>query len=173
MLGLAMMGRRSELVALSLDDVRETAEGLEITVRMSKTDQDAEGAEVALPYGQHPETCPVRVVRAWRDALAEQGITSGRLLRSMTRHGRVGASMSTDAVADVVRERAVAAGLPHARDYSAHSLRAGGATSAYKAGAPVSVIAAHGRWAEGSPVVLGYVRAVDRWKDNPMRRVGL
>jgi hypothetical protein len=44
---------------------------------------------------------------------------------------------------------------------------------AYPAGAPVSVIARHGRWAEGSPVVLRYIRAVDRWRDNAMRNVGL
>jgi site-specific recombinase XerD len=172
-LGLAMMGRRSELVALDLDDVRETDDGLEVLVRASKTDQDAEGVEVAIPYGQHADTCPVRLVRAWRSALAERGITSGRLLRSVNRHGQPGTAMSSDAVADVVRERATAAGLPNAEDYSAHSLRAGGATSAYKAGAPISVIAAHGRWAEGSPVVLGYVRATDRWRDNPIRGVGL
>lgn len=172
-LGLAMMGRRSELVALNLEDIRETADGLEILIRASKTDQDAEGAEVAIPFGQHAATCPVRVIRAWREALAERGITTGRLLRSLTRHGHLRDRMSTDAVADVVRARAVAAKLPNAEEYSAHSLRAGGATSAYKAGAPVSVIAAHGRWAEGSPVVLGYVRATDRWRDNPMKGVGL
>lgn len=172
-LGLALMGRRSELVALDLDDVRETPEGLEILIRASKTDQDAEGVEVAIPFGQHADTCPVRLMRAWRAALAERGITTGRLLRSVNRHGHPGVRISTDAVEDIVRESAQAAGLDHAEDYSAHSLRAGGATSAYKAGAPVSVIAAHGRWAEGSPVVLGYVRAVDRWRDNPMRGVGL
>jgi hypothetical protein len=36
-----------------------------------------------------------------------------------------------------------------------------------------STIAAHGRWAPTSPVVLGYIRAVDRWADNPMHGVGL
>ncbi len=46
---------------------------------------------------------------------------------------------------------------------------AGGATAAYRAGAPVSTIAAHGRWAPTSPVVLGYIRAVDRWADSPLR----
>lgn len=172
-IGLALMGRRSELVALDLDDVRETEDGLLILIRASKTDQDAEGIEIAIPYGQHADTCPVRVVRAWRNALAEQGITSGRLVRSITRHGHLGESLSVDAVTDVVADRAVAAGLPNAAVYSAHSLRAGGATSAAKAGVPVSVIAAHGRWAEGSPVVLSYIRSVDRWRDNAMRGVGL
>jgi site-specific recombinase XerD len=172
-LGLAMMGRRSELADLELDDVRETDDGVEVLVRMSKTDQDAHGAVVAAPYGQHPDTCPVRTMRAWRKHLDERDVTSGRLFRSVNRHGHLGAAMSTEAVSDVVRERAEAAGLPHAGSYSAHSLRAGGATAAYKAGAPVSSITAHGRWVEGSPVVLGYVRATDRWRDNPMLGVGL
>ena len=39
-LGLALMGRRSELVALELDDVTETPDGLEVLIRASKTDQD-------------------------------------------------------------------------------------------------------------------------------------
>lgn len=172
-LGLALMGRRSELVALHLDDVTETADGLEVLIRASKTDQDALGAVVAIPHGQHPDTDPVRLVRAWRELLARHGVTSGRLLRSVTRHGRIGASLSGDAVSDVVAGAAARAGLPDARRYSAHSLRAGGATSAYKAGTPVSVIATHGRWVPSSPVVLSYVRAVDRWRDNALRGIGL
>lgn len=172
-LGLAMMGRRSELASLRLSDVTETDDGLEVLVRASKTDQDARGAIVAVPCGSHPGTDPVRLVRAWREALAEHGITDGYLLRSINRHGSPRAALSADAISDVVRSAAIRAELPEADRYSAHSLRAGGATAAYKAGAPVSVIAAHGRWSPGSPVVLSYVRSVDRWKDNPMRGIGL
>ena len=36
-LGLALMGRRSELVALDVDDVTETPDGLEVLIRASKT----------------------------------------------------------------------------------------------------------------------------------------
>lgn len=172
-LGLAMMARRSELAALRLDDLAETADGLEVHIRRSKRDQDAHGATVAVPRGTHPDTDPVRLLAAWRAVLAEHGITDGALLRSVTRHGRIGQRLSDAAISNAVRGAAVRAGLPHADTYSAHSLRAGGATSAYRAGAPVSSIAAHGRWAPNSPVVLGYIRAVDRWKDNPMRSVGL
>lgn len=172
-LGFAMMGRRSELAALTLDDVRETPDGLVVSVRMSKTDQDAVGEDVAIPHGQHAATDPVRLLAAWRQLLAEQGITSGRLLRGVDRHGRIGESISVDGINRAVRAAAVRAELPNAETYTAHSLRAGGATASYKAGAAVSVIAKHGRWADGSPVVLGYIRAVDKWKDNPMTGVGL
>ena len=172
-LGLAMMGRRSEMAALNLSDVVETDDGLEVFVGRSKRDQDAKGAVVAVPRGSPPDTDPVRLLARWRAVLAEQGVTSGRLLRSMTRHGRIGERLSPAAINDIVQRAAARAELPHAADYTAHSLRTGGATSAYRAGAPVSSIARHGRWAPNSPVVLGYIRSVDRWRDNPMRAVGL
>ncbi len=172
-LGLALMGRRSELIALGFDDVAETNEGLEVRIRTSKTDKDSRGEVVALPRGTHPLTDPVACWRDWLAILAAEGITSGRLLRSIDRHGNIGASLGGKAVNDIVRQLAKDAGVPGADAYTAHSLRAGGATVAYAAGAPVSVIAKHGRWAQNSPVVLGYIRAVDRWKDNAMRNVGL
>lgn len=172
-LGLAMMGRRSEIVGLMLNDVSETEQGIEVLIRQSKTDKDAKGETVAIPFGQHLDTCPVRVVRAWRERLAGLGVTDGKLVRSCSRHGKVGRSLTGDSVNGIVRKRARLAGMDNAGDYSAHSLRSGGATAAYRAGAPVSAIAEHGRWNDKSPVVLGYIRAVDKWKDNPMRGIGL
>ncbi|HEV3170829.1 MAG TPA: tyrosine-type recombinase/integrase [Actinocrinis sp.] len=172
-LGFTLMGRRSELAALRIEDVSETDDGLMILIRSSKTDQDAIGAEIAIPRGVHSATDPVRVVRRYLDALADHGITSGPLLRSVDRHGNLGASISPDGIGRAVRAAAERACLPGAELYSAHGLRAGGATSAYKAGAPVSAIAAQGRWSERSTAVLGYIRAVDKWTDNPMRGVGL
>lgn len=168
-LGFALMGRRSELAALDLADVVETDDGLLVRIAKSKTDQDAQGAEVAIVRGQHKDTDPVRLLRAWRAVLAERGITAGRLLRSVDRHGRIGEGLSGDGINRIVRAAAIRAKLPNAETYTAHSLRAGGATAAYKGGAPVADIAAHGRWAPNSPVVLGYIRAVDKWTDNPMR----
>jgi site-specific recombinase XerD len=172
-LGFALMARRSELVALTLDDVREVDEGLVVTIRKSKTDRDARGAEVAIPYGTRPDTCPVRVIRAWRDRLAEDGITSGPFLRSVDRHGRIGDSLSGDGLRRIVKAAAERAGLWGAEGYTSHSLRAGGATSAAKAGAHAAAIAAHGRWSPTSPVVHTYIRTVDRWRENPLSSVGL
>jgi len=118
------MGGRSELVALEISDVTETPEGLEVLIRASKTDQEALGAVVAIPkHGQHVGTDPVRLVRAWLARLTEHGIPSGRVLRSVTRHGLIGGNLSTDAIGDVVQVAAVGAELPEAQRYSAHSLR--------------------------------------------------
>ncbi|MFI9552353.1 tyrosine-type recombinase/integrase [Nonomuraea endophytica] len=182
-LGFALMGRRSELAALDIADLTATGDGLEIAIRRSKTDQDAVGEVVPLPYGSHPQTCPVRILRAWLAALDEHGVTEGPLLRAVDRHGRLSGTpgatmrgtgrMSGDGLNKIVRRAADKAGLKDAHTYTAHSLRAGGATAAAKAGASVSAIARHGRWSEKSPVVHGYIRAADKWRDNPMRDVGL
>lgn len=172
-LGLALMGRRSELVALTRDDVREVADGLEVTIRTSKTDKDSAGETIAIPRGSHPLTDPVAAWRDWLTVLDRAGQPAGRLLRRINRHGTIGPSLGADAVNVLVRDLAVRANVPYADTVTAHSLRAGGATVAYAAGVPVAVIAKHGRWAPASPVVLRYIRAVDRWRDNAMRNVGL
>jgi len=183
LLGFALMARRSELAGLDIADVQPGQEGLDVTIKMSKTDQEAKGQEVPVLTGQHPETCPVRATQAWITLLAERGITSGPLFRPVDRHGRIGNEpeaagkprdrLAGRAVAEIVRRHALAAGLKDASKYKGHSLRSGGASAAYATGAPVSGIAGHGRWAENSPVVLGYVRQVDKWKNHPMREVGL
>jgi integrase len=171
--GFAMMARRSELAALRIGDVTEDEDGLTILVRSSKTDQASVGTEVHIPAGVHSDTDPLRVVRRYLAALAEDGITGGRLFRSVDRHGRPGASISPDGINKAVREGARRAGLEGADLFSAHGLRAGGATSAYRAGAPVSAITTQGRWSERSTTVLGYIRVEDQRRNNPMRGIGL
>jgi integrase len=172
-LGFAMMARRSEVAALNISDVAFTENGLEILIRSSKTDQSAKGAVVKIPKGTRKTTNPVRVVRAWLDALERQGITEGRLLRAVDRHGKARGSISPDGVNRIVRGAAERAQLENAAKFTAHSLRAGGATAAWKGGAPVSQIAKHGRWAPDSPTVHRYIRAEDDWTDNAMNGVDL
>ncbi|MDP9358459.1 MAG: site-specific integrase [Chloroflexota bacterium] len=169
-LGVSAMLRRSELAALTWADVTVTEDGLEVRVRASKTDQAGAGTVVAVPRGRRPGTCPVRVLEAYRAMLGED---TGPLLRRLSKGGRPLGPLSGDAVNDVVRAAAVRAGLHNAERITAHSLRASGATAAYKSGAAVSTIASHGRWAPGSPTVFSYVRAADRWSDNAMAAVDL
>jgi integrase len=183
LLGFGLMARRSELAGLDIADVQPGKEGLDVFIKRSKTDQDAKGREVPVLTGAHPETCPVRATQEWITFLAGRGVTEGALFRPVDRHGRIGDEagaagrarrrLTGHGIAAIIRRRALAAGLPDPSGYRGHSLRSGGASSAYEAGAPVAGIAGHGRWAEDSPVVLGYVRAVDKWKNHPMRGVGL
>lgn len=184
LVGFNGMCRRSELAGLDIGDIRDAGEeGMTVYIRRSKTDQSAQGAEVSIPFGQHRPTCAVRVARDWMAVLSERGMTTGPLFRPVDRHGRIGDEtaaaghqarrLSGGGVSDRVHARAALAGLADPSRYTGHSLRSGAATSAYLAGAPVSEIARHGRWSENSPVVLGYIRAVDKWKNNPMKGIGL
>lgn len=174
-LGFAMMARRSELAGLHLEDIREDDEGdLTILIRASKTDQEGEGAEVIVPRGVHNDTDPVRVVRAYRAALAARGITTGRLLRAINQWDQVTHdSMSGDAINEMVQRRAALVFPDDGLTYTAHGFRAGGASEAYRQKAPISAIRGQGRWADNSPQVLEYIRAVDDREDNPMRGIGL
>jgi site-specific recombinase XerD len=56
LLGFAGAFRRSELVALDVADLEETEDGYRITIRRSKTDQEAQGQVIAIVRGN--ATCP-------------------------------------------------------------------------------------------------------------------
>ena len=61
--GFASTTRRSELAALDVEDIEETAEGLRVTIRRSKTDQEGHGHVIAIPRGVI--ACPVAALKAW------------------------------------------------------------------------------------------------------------
>jgi hypothetical protein len=80
--------RRSKLGALVASDLRFEPDGLIIALRRSKTDQEAAGEAVAVPFGAQAETCPVRATRAW---LAVAG-DDGAVFRRIDRHGNIGSN---------------------------------------------------------------------------------
>jgi len=61
-------GLRSELVALTVEDVRTASEGLVVQLRRSKGDQEGRGAEKGIPYATSPGLCAVRALAAWLEA---------------------------------------------------------------------------------------------------------
>jgi site-specific recombinase XerD len=129
--------RRSELVGLDVEDVVEEAEGLRVTIRRSKTDQEGAGREIGLVRGRHRMTDVVAAVTDWRTAAC---IASGPLFREVDRGSRVGTVRLSDrAVARTVKRAAERVGIDPAT-VSDHSLRGGLATSAAKAGAPERMI---------------------------------
>ena len=79
-----------------------------------------------MPFGVHPDTCPVAAVRAWLD---HAGIVHGPLFRPVGRAGTLRLDRLTDrSVALIVKRAAEAAGLDPAT-YAGHSLRSGHATT--------------------------------------------
>lgn len=131
LIGFAGALRRSELVDLDAADIEEGPDGLTVHLRRSKSDQEGQGRPVGVPFGANPNTCPVRAWRAWLDV---SGITDGPVFRPVTRHGHIGTTRLTDqSVAHIVKRHALRAGLDPQK-VAGHSLRAGLATAAAKAG---------------------------------------
>ena len=176
-LGFAGAFRRSELVALDVADLREDRDGLRVMVRRSKTDQEGEGFEKAVPHGRFIQ--PVRLVREWLDAA---GITEGPVFRPVSRSGRVrralksedtsaagdkaklslGCRLTTQSVADILKRYCTAAGLD-ASTFGAHSLRAGYITTAAERGADLSRIMDQSGHRDPK-IVLKYIRRADAFK---------
>jgi site-specific recombinase XerD len=132
LLGFAGAFRRSELVALNVDDIEFTTEGALVTLRRSKTDQEGLGRRVAIPRGEI--ACPVAALRAWLDAAA---ITEGVIFRRIInkRAQRVlEARLAARNIAAVVKAGAARLGFDPST-FGGHSLRAGFVTSAVKRGA--------------------------------------
>jgi site-specific recombinase XerD len=182
-LGFTLGARRSELTALNIADLTVTPEGLQVEIRIAKTDRDSAGRTAALPYGTNPITCPVRTTQAWLAVLAEHERTTGPLFVRIDRHGRLGrvptgrgsadGRLTGQAVAIVMQRTARTAGLDPAAAWSGHSLRRGFATETYRTGADPLRIARAGGWKDGSATLLGYIETVDRWQANPLTGVGL
>ena len=140
-----------------------------MTLRRSKTDQEGAGAQLGVPYGSDPATCPVRALRCWLD---RSGIEAGPIFRPVDRHGNLGAARLSDrAVALVVKRTADAAGLDAAR-FAGHSLRAGLITSAAEAGVQERHIMAQSRH-KSVPVMRRYIRGATLFQDNAAAAVGL
>lgn len=169
LIGFAGALRRSELVALDVPDVVETAEGLTVFIGRSKTDQEGEGYEIALLRGSAPDTCPVRALAAWREA---SGISEGAWFRSVNRHGYMSPRRLTDrSVALIVKRCALGAGLEPG-NYAGHSLRSGMITTAAEAGEHERKIMDHSRH-KSVKVMRGYIRKGRLYKDTPTGALGL
>lgn len=189
-LGFAMMARRSELASLDLKHITEASRGgYRIHVPRTKTDR-RKGRVAFIPrFEAHPDVCPARALEAWADRRQLLGITDGPFFRAVDRwdhvlgeRGGVYAGKSdtmrmdpADLEGIIARAagRALTAGerIANAHLLRPHSLRAGGATSAYEAGADILSIARAGGWGDKSPVIFRYIREVDQEMRNPMAAV--
>jgi integrase len=169
LLGFAGAFRRSEIVALDVGDLVVRREGLVVTLRRSKTDQEGQGVVKGIPRGRHAPTCPVRAVGAW---IAAAGLTEGPLFRPIDRHGTIRPQRLADFhVARLIKRLAVACGLD-ASQYSGHSLRAGLATAAAAVGvAERAIMRQTGHRSER--MLRRYIRDGALFRENAAGKVGL
>lgn len=168
LVGFAGAFRRSELVALTVADARFAHEGLIITLRRSKTDQEGQGTTKGITYGSNPDTCPVRALQRWID---EAKVTDGPLFRSL-KHGKLQPhGLDGRDVARLVKRAAKGAGLDPTH-FSGHSLRAGLATAAAAAGVSErSIMNQTGH--KSLTVMRRYIREGSLFRDNASGQVGL
>jgi len=155
--------RRSELVALKWEDIRQVPEGMEILIRRSKTDQEGHGVRCAIPYGNN-QLCPVIAMQRWHEATANRN--EGYVFVGISRRrGLSEKPLAPDSVSRILKSMAIACGFPQPERYSAHSLRHGFATAASRQGASFGAIMRHGRWRhEGT--VHGYIDEGRQFEDN-------
>ena len=159
-LGFAGAFRRSELVALQVEDLVETPDGLRVTIRRSKTDREGEGAEVAILRG-----CRLRPVEAVQSWLAAAEISTGPVFRPVLKGQRVQAEpLSAFSAAQIVKAYAERAGLDPVL-FAGHSLRSGFLTSAAEAGDSVFKMMEVSRH-KSVDTLRGYVRRADLFHEH-------
>lgn len=160
--GFTSAMRRSEIVALNIEDLEIHPEGIIFHIRRSKEDQEGEGAEVAVPSGRDPAFCTQRAVQAW---IGAAGLTEGPLFRSVNRHGQVAdTALTGQSVALIVKKRVGDLGMP-TDVFSGHSLRAGFLTAAFGKGVPLAQAMNHSRH-KSPQVALRYYRRAKPFADN-------
>jgi len=175
LLGFAAALRRSEIVALNIEDLEFDQRGLTVHIRSSKTDQEGLGEAIAIPLASDPALCAVAAVRQWLERAQITGDCSGAVFRSFALpRGRDAQPLLQDRrlrdreVARIVQRAAVAAGLEG--DFAAHSLRAGFITSAAVRGvAEVNIqrVSRH----KSTEVLRAYVRHATRFDEAPLTQI--
>jgi site-specific recombinase XerD len=160
LLGFALAARRSELVALDVADLEECPEGLRVTIRRSKTDQEGAGAVIAVCKGSI--ACPVAALRDW---LIAANITGGPIFRPIGKGGRLkGTRLTAQSVALIVKSLAARLGFDPSA-FAGHSLRADFLTSAAAKGASIFKMMDVSRH-RSVDTLRGYVRDANAFRDH-------
>lgn len=162
LLGFFGAFRRSELVALQWEHIQFVSDGIIVMIPRSKTDQVGAGQHCVIPFGPAPR-CPVRALIAWRDVAK---FWEGSIFRQLSKTGNIlSKAITAHHINRIVKACVKKAGLPNAKQYSAHSLRRGFATEAARLGASMPSIQRHGRW-KTTRTVVEYIEAGRQFKDS-------
>ncbi len=154
--------RRSELVAITRENLTFKDQGVEILLNKSKTDQENQGQIVAITYGKKL-LCPVTALKKWLEYINYQ---SGPIFKKIDKNNNISLNqLSPLAVNIILRKRAEEAGIKDIQNLSSHSLRRGLATYASLAGADLAAIMRQGRWKQVN-TVMEYIEASARFSEN-------
>jgi len=155
LIGFAGGFRRSELVALEIDDIEFVREGVKIFVKRSKTDQSGEGMTKAIPSFDSTLYCPVLHLQDW--------MAKGKSIN------RKIFPISDKSVALIIKKYANLAGLD-GNKYAGHSLRSGFATSTAEAGAEErNIMAMTGH--KTTQMVRRYIQEANLFKNNALNKI--
>ncbi len=145
--------RRSELVAITRDDVEFVKEGVKIFVKKSKSDQSGEGMVKAIPSFKYVEYCPVTHLKNWMFENKNNFVFP----------------VSDKNVALIIKKHAQVAGLDD-KKYSGHSLRSGFATTTAELGASErNIMAMTGH--KSVDMVRRYIKEADLFKNNALNKL--
>ncbi len=145
--------RRSELVAITRDDVEFVNEGVKIFVKKSKSDQSGEGMTKAIPSFKYTEYCPVENLKNWM----------------YENRNNLVFPISDKNVALIIKKHALSAGLDE-KKYAGHSLRSGFATTTAEYGASErNIMAMTGH--KSVDMVRRYIKEADLFKNNALNKL--
>jgi site-specific recombinase XerD len=171
LLGFAGAFRRSEIVALEAPDIEWSRDGILVTLRRSKTDQVGQGQIIAIRYGRHERTCPVRALKDWLQARQAQLKSADGPIFCRIRSDGTAVRLSGQAYAHLLKRLAALIGLDPAR-VAGHSTRRGCATEADARGADLQAIADQLRHRK-LDTTRGYIRRGTAIRDSVSAKLGL
>jgi len=134
------MARRSELVALNVEDMEFLADGTgRALIRRSKTDQAGEGASAYLSAES------VKWLEKW---LGDAPIAEGALFRRLIGRHQVGPRLHADQIADIYKRVASWIGMPAEEvvEVSGHSIRVGATQDLLALNIDLASVMQAGRW---------------------------
>jgi integrase len=138
--GYDTMARRSELVALDVEDFSFMEDGSgRALIRRSKTDQAGEGSVAYLS----PDT--VGYLKIW---LGVSRITRGAVFRRLIGRGRIGARLQVDSIAQTFKRVAEFVGMTEdeRKQVSGHSIRVGATQDMLALNIDLASVMQAGRW---------------------------
>jgi len=169
LLGYAGAFRRSELVALDVEQLRFSKAGCYVWIASAKNDPRKQGRELFVPRlpatSTKAELCAVAALERWLSIVGP----AGAVFRTFDLRGQLRITrLDSGDVARILRRRTATAGVMG--DFAGHSLRRGFITNAAKKKVPIENIKrVTGQRSSG--IVLTYIAAVTIDDEPPLLEI--